>query len=123
MGGVQVASRRIGESNQTAIGAPYAGRLARGPGLVAVILLCALHLVDVTLTMACVARYGPFVEVNPLVGGVLRLGALGAVAWECALLAVILAAGALNPRYWRILIAAGLLSGVIGVASGVVALV
>ncbi len=118
-----MASGGMGGSTGAVVGDPYAERQLRGPGLVAVILLCALHLVDVTLTVACVARYGPFVELNPMVGGVLRLGAFGAVAWECALLAVILAAGALNPRYWRILFAAGLLSGVIGVASGVVALV
>ena len=59
---------------------------------------------------------------NPLVAGVLSLGAVGIVAWKAALLAVIVAAAALNPRWSRLLIAGALLSGMVGTAFGLVAL-
>lgn len=88
-----------------------------------VLLLAAAQLADLALTALAVARYGLSVEVNPLVGGVLALGIGGIVAWKAALLAVILAAAALNPRWQRPLLAGGLLSGVVGAASGLVVLV
>ena len=86
------------------------------------VLLTAAHLADLVLTTLAVARYGPLVEVNPLVAGVLSLGVMGIVAWKAALLAVIVAAAALNPRWARLLIAGALLSGIVGTASGLVAL-
>jgi hypothetical protein len=87
------------------------------------LLLTSAHLADLALTTLAVARHGPSVEVNPLVGGVLALGIGGIVAWKAALLAVILAAAALNPRWQRPLLAGGLLSGLVGAGSGLVALV
>jgi hypothetical protein len=86
-------------------------------------LLCAVQLTDLALTALAVTRYGPSVEVNPFVGSVLSLGVVGLVAWKCALLAVILAAAVLNPRRRSVLLAGGLLSGVVGTTSGLVALV
>jgi hypothetical protein len=87
------------------------------------VLLTAAQLADLALTTLAVARYGPSVEVNPLVAGVLSLGVGGIVAWKAALLAVIVASAALNPRWERLLIAGALLSGIVGTGSGLVALV
>jgi Domain of unknown function (DUF5658) len=87
------------------------------------LLLTTAQLADLLLTTLAVARYGPSVEVNPLVAGVLSLGVGGIVAWKAALLAVIVASAALNPRWERLLIAGALLSGVVGAASGLVVLV
>jgi hypothetical protein len=87
------------------------------------VLLTVAQIADLALTTIAVERYGPSVEVNPLVAGVLSLGLGGIVAWKAALLAVILAAAALNPRRQRLLLALALLSGVVGAASGVVVLV
>jgi hypothetical protein len=86
------------------------------------VLLSAVQLADLVLTARAVQRYGPLVEANPLVGGVLTLGVVGLIAWKSALLAVILAAAALNPRRRDVLLAGGLLSGVVGAGSGLVAL-
>jgi hypothetical protein len=85
--------------------------------------LIALQIADLATSLHAVALYGPSVEVNPLVGAVLRLGVLGLVAWKCALLAVILAAAALNPRRRRVLLVGGLLAGIVGAASGLAATV
>lgn len=87
------------------------------------VLVTAAQIADLALTTIAVERYGPSVEVNPLVAGVLSLGLGGIVAWKAALLAVILAAAALNPGRQRLLLALALLSGVVGTASGVVVLV
>ena len=86
------------------------------------VLLCEVQFMDFVLSVYAVARYGPSVEVNPLAAGALSLGALGLLAWKCALLALILAAAALNPKRRRILLAGALLSGFVGMTSGVVAL-
>jgi hypothetical protein len=85
--------------------------------------LIALQIADLATSLHAVALHGPSVEVNPLVGAVLRLGVLGLVAWKCALLAVILAAAALNPRRRRVLLVGGLLAGIVGAASGLTATV
>ncbi len=86
-------------------------------------LITAAQMVDLVLTVVAVERYGPSVEVNPLVAGVLTLGVAGILAWKAALLAVILAAAALNPRRQRLLLSLALATGVVGAASGVLVLV
>ena len=86
-------------------------------------LITAAQLADLVLTVAAVERYGPSVEVNPLVAGVLSLGVGGIVAWKAALLAVIIAAAALNAGRRRLLLSLALISGVVGAASGALALV
>ncbi|MDH4132539.1 MAG: DUF5658 family protein [Gemmatimonadota bacterium] len=84
--------------------------------------LSVAQLADLVLTVAAVDRYGPTVEVNPLVAGALSLGVLGIVAWKAALLAVVLAGAALNARWRSLLLAGALISGLVGATSGVVAL-
>jgi hypothetical protein len=86
------------------------------------VLLCAGQLADLTLSVLAISRYGPGVEVNPLVGGVLSLGVVGLLAWKSAWLAVIIAAAALNPRRRTLVLFGGLLAGVIGATSGLAAL-
>ena len=66
--------------------------------------LTIAQLADLVLTVVAVDRYGPAVEVNPLVAGALSLGVIGIIAWKSALLA------------------GALISGLVGAASGVVAL-
>ncbi len=99
---------------------PQRGWYAGTPATLLVLL--ASQLGDAACTVAAVGRYGPTVEANPLVSAVLPLGVLGLVAWKCALLAVIVAAAALNPGRRRVLLGAGLLTGLVGTASGLAAL-
>jgi hypothetical protein len=72
--------------------------------------LSVAQLADLVLTVAAVDRYGPTVEVNPLVAGALSLGVLG------------IAGAALNARWRSLLLAGALISGLVGATSGVVAL-
>ncbi len=85
-------------------------------------LVSAAQVADMALTLGVVARFGPEAEANPLVAAVLGLGVLGLVAWKCSLLAVILSAAVLNPRYREVLLLGGLVSGSAGAVSGLVAL-
>jgi hypothetical protein len=86
-------------------------------------LLCAVQLADLALSLLAITRYGPAVEINPLVTAVLSLGVVGLFAWKCALLAIIVAAAALNPRFRAFVLGGGLLSGTVGATSALVALV
>ncbi len=85
-------------------------------------LVSVAQVADMAFTLGAVARFGPQAEANPLVAAALGLGVLGLVAWKCSLLAVILSAAALNPRYREPLLLGGLASGAAGAASGLLAL-
>jgi hypothetical protein len=85
-------------------------------------LVLAVHAADLGFTLAAVAAHGTDVEANPAVRAALELGPLGGVAFKAALLAVILAAAALNRRYRRLLLWGALIGGLVGTVSGLLAL-
>jgi hypothetical protein len=84
--------------------------------------ILAVHALDLAATLAVIGAYGVGAEVNPAMRAALALGPLGGVAAKAALLAVILAAAALGPRYRRLLLGGALVVGCLGAASGFVAL-
>lgn len=85
-------------------------------------LLLAVHALDLGATLAVLQLYGLGAEANPFMAGALALGPLGGIGAKCALLAVILAAAALNARARPFLVGGAFIAGILGAGSGLVAL-
>ncbi len=79
--------------------------------------MIAANAADLWLSWGIVTEYGLGAEANPLMRGALGLGLLGGIALKAGLLAVVLAAAALNPRRSRLLVGAGIVVGLVGAAS------
>ncbi len=85
--------------------------------------ILAVHAADLAAALLVTSAYGLSVEANPLMRGALELGPLGGVAMKAALLAIVLSAAALGPRYRRVLLGLALVVGALGAASGLAVMV
>lgn len=80
-------------------------------------LALAANVADLWLSWGAISVYGIEAEANPVMRAAFGLGLLGGLAMKAALLSIIVAGAALNPRRRTILVGAALLMGMIGATS------
>ena len=72
---------------------------------------------DLALSWSFISTHGLAAEQNPFMAGAFGLGLLAAIAWKCAMLALVFAGASLNGRYERVLVGGVAAVGLLGAAS------